>query len=91
MVTKQEEFNEFLTQQKDPSYKLGDITGTPDGDMVKYTELKIAVSQEAEKIGKFNAAKQEAFKELSAKHDDELVALGKLWQGYEDNNYEIPQ
>jgi hypothetical protein len=34
------EFEGFLEAQKVLGYKLGDITGTPEGDMIKYTELK---------------------------------------------------
>ena len=91
MTSAKQEFNDFLEQQKAESYTLGDITGTADGDMLKYTELKIAANQEKTKIQKLNEAKNKAFKELRAKHDQEKIALGQEWQTYEDNDYQIPE
>jgi hypothetical protein len=88
-MTAQTEFQAFLDAQAEVGYVLGDITGTADGDMLRYTELKIAVSQEASKIKAFNEAKAIAFQELSLQHNDEMVALGQLWQTKEDNDYEL--
>lgn len=90
-MTAKQQYEEFLKEQKKPGYKLGDITGTPDGDMVKYTELKISVKQEEEKIRLFNEAKDKAFESLRTKQDAEMQELGKQWSIYESNDYEIPQ
>jgi len=87
----QETFDDFLAQQGVIGYTLGDITGSVDGDMTKYTELKIAVAQENNKIKAFNEQKEIAFNTLAKQHDDERIALGVLWSGYENNNYTIPQ
>lgn len=88
-MTAQEDFNAFLDAQAKVGYVLGDIEGTPEKDMLKYTELKIAVSQEQAKIKAFNEAKATAFEELAIQHDEERIALGQLWQTKEDNDYEI--
>lgn len=90
-MTAQEEFQAFLDAQKVEGYKLGDIEGSPEADMLKYTELKIAAEQEKVRIAKFQEAKQASFDELAQKHDAERIVLGQEWQTYEDNNYEIPQ
>jgi len=84
MTNATEEFNSFLEAQKVEGYNLGDITGSPEGDMLKYTELKIAVVQEAEKLKAFNAEKDAAFQTLATKHDEERIALGVIWQTKED-------
>jgi hypothetical protein len=88
-MTAKNEFEKFLKTQEATGYQLGDITGSQEGDMIKYTELKLAVAQEAKKINDFNKAKDVAFSELTKKHDGERIALGVVWQGYEDNNYVI--
>ena len=89
MTTAKQEFEAFLASQEIEGYKLGDITGTPEGDMLRYTELKISVSQEANKLKSFNDAREAAFQELNSKHDTERISLGQVWQGYENNNYTI--
>jgi hypothetical protein len=82
-----EQFEAFLEQQKDANYKLGDITGTPEGDMKKYTELKISATQEEEKRKYFFEKRQEAFEALAQRHNEEQIALGQLWQEAEEDNY----
>ena len=88
-MTAKEEFQAFLDAQAIEGYVLGDITGTKDGDMEKYTELKIAVAQEEKKIEKFQADKQVAFDELALQHNDERIVLGQLWQAKEDAGYDV--
>jgi len=88
-MTAETDFNTFLTQQADPNYTLGDIEGTPEADMIKYTELKIAAEQEKTKIANFNEAKMVAFDALAATHNDEKIALGEVWQAKEDNDFTI--
>lgn len=88
-MTAKQDFEDFLKQQEVIGYSLGDITGTPEGDMQRYTELKIALKQESAKIKAFNEARDAAFKELNKKHDAEKIALGKVWQEKEDNGYQI--
>lgn len=87
--TAKETFDRFLTGQKEASYTLGDYSGTAEGDMQLYTELKIAVEKEAKKVADFNLAKEAAFQELAVKHDAERQELGTLWQSYEDNDYNV--
>lgn len=87
IMTPKEEFEAFLNTQAEQGYVLGDIEGSPEEDMKKYTELKIAAAQYENKIVDFNLAKQAAFEALSLQHNDERIALGKLWQSYEDNDY----
>jgi hypothetical protein len=89
-MTAKQLFEEFLANQEQEGYTLGDITGTPEGDMIKYTELKLAKAAEERVIKEFNLAKESAFSELAKKHDAERIALGVKWQGYEDNNYTVP-
>ena len=37
----------------------------------------------------FFKAKDEAFAALKKRHDDELIALGSLWQAKEDSGYDV--
>lgn len=90
-LTAKENFQAFLDGQKESDYTLGDYAGTEEGDMKLYTELKLAVEKETKKIADFNTAKQAAFNELAQQHDQERQALATEWQGYEDNDYTIPQ
>jgi len=89
-MTALEDFNTFLTAQQEADYVLGDIEGTPEEDMVKYTELKVATAQETKKVSAFNDNKALAFTALETTQDIEKQALGTLWQSYEDNDYTIP-
>lgn len=89
--TAQENFTAFLEAQKAETYTLGDFMGTPADDMLMYTELKIAAEQEKKKIEAFQLEKEAAFTALRQAHSDELIALGKEWQTYEDNDYTIPK
>lgn len=82
-------FAAFLAEQKKADYTLGDLTSTADGDMEMYTDLKIKSAQETEKIADFNTAKDQAFADLRATHDQELIDLGVLWQAKEDNDYDV--
>jgi len=84
MATKQEEFNAFLEAQEVEGYKLGDIEGTPEADMIKYTELKIGVKQEAAKLEAFNKVWDLKFQELSEEQDAARIALGKEKQTAQD-------
>lgn len=86
-MTAQENFDAFLALQKVDGYTLGDIEGTPDADMIKYTELKIAVAQEAEKAAQFYVLRTAAIAALKAEQDIAMQTLLTTWQGYEDNNY----
>ena len=90
MTQIQEEFNEFLEQQKQEEYNLGDITGTPEGDMIKYTELKIAVNQEQEQIKAFEEYYTGKFKELDTKFHEDEDALREEKKTQEALGYIIP-
>ena len=90
-MTAQEDFQAFLDAQKVEGYILGNITGTPEGDMRQYTELKVSAAQEAEKIKLFSEARSAKFEEMRQRHDLELQALGVEWQEYENQGYVIPQ
>ncbi len=84
MATKQEEFNAFLKAQEVVGYKLGDIEGTPEKDMIKYTELKIAVKQETAKLEAFNKVWDAKFVTLSETQDAARIALGVEKQTAQD-------
>jgi len=68
----QENFNLFLEMQRDPSYTLGDFTGTAQGDMELYTELKIKVEQERENLKAWEEAWNNKEIELRQAHDVEI-------------------
>ncbi len=88
-MTAQTDYDAFLNAQKEEGYSLGGVTGTPEGDMIKYTELKLAMQKELRKIEVFNLAKEDAYKALEETHDQSRIELGKLWQTKEDNDYTI--
>jgi len=90
-MTAQENFDAFLAQQAVEGYTLGDITGTADGDMLQYTNLKIAVAQEQSKINAFYVAKTAAINALKAEQDSAMQSLLLTWQTYEDNDYTISE
>ena len=69
--TAQDAYSAFLTLQKAADYTLGDIEGTADADMLKYTKLKIASSQETES----NETLRTAINQRKADYDDYLVGL----------------
>jgi len=83
-MTAKQDFEAFLNAQKVDGYTLGDIEGSPEADMTKYTELKVEVAQEEEKVKNFQSEKQVAFDALAVKHDKERIALGIEWQALED-------
>lgn len=85
--TVQENFNVFLEGQKESSYTLGDYTGTAQGDMELYTELKVKVEQEKVKQTNFYSARDAAFQAFEVQKDQERQALAQLWQDAEDNDY----
>jgi len=87
----QENYKAFLDAQADLSYTIGDFTGTREGDEDLYTDLKIAAKQEQKKVQAFLLEKEAAFEALRQAHNDEMIALGKEWQAYEDNDYTIPK
>lgn len=67
-----ENFNLFLEGQKDPAYTLGDYTGTIQGDMELYTELKVKVEQEKTEIANWESAWSVKEQELRQAHDVEI-------------------
>ena len=74
------EFENFLKQQMNPDYKLGDITGTPTGDMEEYTRLKLAMKKEEQLAKAFYVDKQEEIEALEKKHVQERETLEQNWQ-----------
>lgn len=64
----------FLESQKELSYTLGDISGTPEGDMLQYTELKIAA--EKEKVANAKIANDYQAALAQAQLDYEAVIAG---------------
>ena len=87
--TAQENLKDFEDAMAVVGYTLGDLMGTPTEDSLKFMELRAMAGQEINKIKAFNEAKDIAFAELAAQHDEERQALGALWQSYEDNDYTI--
>ena len=78
------EFEGFLEAQKVLGYKLGDITGTPEGDMIKYTELKISVTHEEEEKRKFYENRTKAFNILEEEYNSKRNILAQEWQDKEN-------
>lgn len=85
--TARENFDIFLNGQKEADYTVGAYTGTEEGDMKLYTDLKVKVAQEQKKKEDFYAARQEAFDALAVQHDAERQTLADEWQAAEDNDY----
>jgi hypothetical protein len=84
-MTAQEIYQAFLDAQKVIGYKLGDLEGTPEADMLKYTELKLAAQQEAE-IKKAFYKERDADLEAFRKTQEEAFNIkAKEWQVKEDN------
>ena len=83
----QEALKAFKDAQLVETYTLGDFTGTADGDMKQYTELKIAAAQEVEAFKKFQELKNVAFSELEKVNDEARIVLGKEWQVKEDSQF----
>ena len=87
-MTAKENFEAFLALQAEPGYSLGDIEGSKEADMEKYTELKIAVAQEEAKEKDFSVKKEAAFQALRESHSQEMIELGQLWQLKEDAGFD---
>ena len=69
-----------------------ELTDTQKAKVRDFKEQLEQISYEANKVkSDFFAARDAAFKVLRDEHDAEMISLGQLWQGYEDNNYTIPQ
>lgn len=90
-LSAKENFDLFLKGQSETDYTLGDYTGTEEGDMKLYTELKIKSEQEKNKVSSFIEARELARAEVVAQQTALMSEFNTLWQSYEDNDFTIPQ
>ena len=91
MVTKQEILNAFIAEERADGFYKNLTDEQKIARNLIYTQLKIDVSIEVKKVSDFNVSKDEAFKSLAQEHDAERIALGKVWQTFEDNDYTIEE
>ena len=89
-MTAQEDYQAFLDAQTEDSYDLESMTEEEQTtEMITYTKLKLAAGKEKVKVAEFSKLKEAAFNDLAIKQDQERIALGKVWQAYEDNDYTV--
>jgi len=86
----------FDEYQANPEYIYENmIPEDQDADSRTYTRIKLAIQKESKKLSDFNTAKEQAYTDLETEYNnaksDAKIALGKIWQEAEDNNYTIPE
>lgn len=84
--TAQKAYEAFLNKQKSLDYNFSAMTkDEQDAEMLAYTTLKIAATQEAEKNKAFIAERTAAFVAFDEKVNVDRSALSIEWQTKENN------